>query len=92
MSRPTYIYKGFKFYNIQDGLYSIDHLTETYAYLEKAPESYGGGYFAITPTVQGEYAELSQRLARGEYAGKSAREAFHNWVNENYGNAYARKN
>lgn len=92
MARPTYTYKGFKLYSIQDGLYSIDRLEDTYAYLEKAPESHGGGYHALTPVVQAEYVELSQRLARGEYAGKSARVAFHNWVDENYGNAYARKN
>lgn len=55
MAHPVYTYKGFKLYNIQAGLYSIN------------------------------------RLARGEYVGKNAREAFHNWVDENYGNAYARK-
>lgn len=91
MSRPTYTYKGFKLYNIQDGLYSIDRLDDTYAYLEKVPKSRDGGYYALTHTVQGKYAQLSQRLARGEYAGKSAREAFHNWVDDNYGNAYAHK-
>lgn len=92
MAHPTYTYKGFKLYNIQDGLYSIDHLDDTYAYLEKAPKPYGGGYVALTPIVQSKYAELSQRITRGEYAGKNAREAFHNWVDENYGNAYAHKN
>ena len=92
MAHPTYTYNGFRLYKVNDSLYSIDHLNETYAYLEKAPESRGGGYFSMTPTVQSGYSDLSQRLARGEYAGKNAREAFHNWVDENYGNAYARKN
>ena len=91
MAHPTYTYKGFKLYKVNDGLYSIDHLNETYAYLEKAPESHGGGYFSMTPIVQSGYSELSQRLARGEYAGKSAKYAFRNWVNENYGSAYAYK-
>ena len=92
MARPTYTYKGFKLYNIQAGLYSIDRLEDTYAYLEKAPASHGGGYYALTPTAQSEYSEQSQRLARGERVGWNARDAFHNWVDKNYGNTYARKN
>ena len=91
MAHPTYTYKGFKLYKVSDGFYSIDHLNETYAYLEKAPESRGGGYFTMTPTVQSKYSELSQRLERGERVGWNAREAFHNWVDENYGNAYVYK-
>lgn len=91
MTSPIYTYKGFRLYKICDGLYSIDQRTVTYAYLEKAPETHGGGYVALTPDVQSGYAELSQRLARGEYADKSLRYAFRNWVNKNHGTEYAYK-
>lgn len=92
MSRPTYTYKGFQLWSVCLGLYEIVRRGETYTYLEKAPKSRGGGYVAITPTVQSKYAELSQRIERGEYAGRNARDAFQRWVDENYGNAYAHKN
>lgn len=91
MVSPIYTYKGFRLYKIRDGLYSVDQRTVTYAYLEKAPETHGGGYVALTPDVQSGYAELSQRLARGEYADKSLRYAFRNWVNKNHGTEYAYK-
>lgn len=91
MARPTYTYKGFKLYIACPAVYNIDRLDDTYAYLERPPR---GKNSTVTVYNTGDWDTYAKLSARGEgesYGKMSAREAFYRWVDENYGDAYARK-
>lgn len=88
----TYRYKGFQLNKIDDTLYTIDRGDEEHAVIEKCPESCGGGWVAYRPHILGMYSHKSDRITRNEGSAKTLKALFQNWVNENYGDAYARKN
>ena len=88
----TYRYKGFQLNKIDDTLYTIDRGDEEHAVIEKVPETYGGGWVAYRPHILGMYGHKSDRITRNEGSAKTLKALFQNWVNENYGDAYARKN
>lgn len=87
----TYRYKGFQLNKIDDTLYTIDRGDEEHAVIEKISKTYGGGWVAYRPHILGMYAHESDRINRHEGAAKTLKALFHTWVDENYGDAYARK-
>ena len=91
MSRPTYTYKGFQLNKISDTLYTIDRGEMEYAVVEKCPETHCDDWIAYRTSILGVYGRKSDRINRYEGAAKTLKALFHTWVDENYGDAYARK-
>lgn len=91
MSRPTYTYKGFKLYIACPCVYRIDRLDDTYAYLERPPRGEASTVTVFNTGSWDAYAKASAKNEGESYGEMSARDAFHRWVDENYGDAYARK-
>lgn len=88
----TYRYKGFQLNKISNTLYTIDRGNEEYAVVEKCPETYGGGWVVYRPVVLGMYGHASDRITRNDGSAKTLKALFTAWVDENYGDTYARKN
>ena len=87
----TYRYKGFQLDKIDDTLYTIDRGDIEYAAVEKCPEPHCGDWIAYRTSIPGVYGHKSDRTTRYEGAAKTLKVLFHTWVDENYGDAYARK-
>lgn len=87
----TYHYKGFQLNKIDGTLYTIDRSNIEYAVVEKCPEPHCGDWIAYRTSIPGVYGHKSDRTTRYEGAAKTLKALFHTWVDENYGDAYARK-
>lgn len=92
MSRPTYTYKGFKLYIACPAVYIIARRDETLAHIERPYIKGDGRRVIVYHTGDWEtFADMSARHEGEDWGKMSARDAFHLWVDENYGDAYARK-
>lgn len=88
MSRPTYTYKGFQLYIACPCVYRIAHRDETLAIFERPHRGKTGKNREVHMYNTGNwdaYALMSAKNEGERYGKMSARDAFHRWVDENYG-------